>query len=147
MATLFEWRITYLGNGEYGYIWIAEAGKDEFGTIYNVFVDPDNDDKWIGKCDWLEGNMIGNITAEMECPEEFNEYQRDPSWYRRILFYWKRIGSPRIDRKAADYEAPWFPWAEAKFTDEERNGCIKPIAAELNSANNAEVFDVYSTIQ
>jgi hypothetical protein len=31
--TLYEWKITNLGNGEYGYIWIAENGRDESGAI------------------------------------------------------------------------------------------------------------------
>ncbi len=122
--TLFEWRITDLGNGEYGFIWIAAVGKDDFGSVYKVFVDPENNDRWIGKCDWLEGNMVSNIIDSMECPEEHNQYQSDPSRYRRILFYWRRLGSPRIDRKAAGYEAPWFPWADAGFADEERDECI-----------------------
>jgi hypothetical protein len=122
--TLYEWKITDKGNGEHGYIWIAEVGKDDFGAIYKVFVDPENNDRWIGKCDWLEGNMISNIMDGIECPEEFNQYQFDPSWYRRILFYWRRLGSPHIDRKAAGYETPWFPWLEAGFTTEERDGCI-----------------------
>ena len=122
--TLYEWKITDFGDGEYGHIWIAEHGKDEFGTIYRVYADPENYDRWIGNCDWLEGNMVGNIMAGMEYPEEFNQYQRDPSWYRRILFYWRRLGSPRLDRKAPSYEAPWFPWLEAGFTGEERDKCI-----------------------
>jgi hypothetical protein len=122
--TLYEWKITDLGNGQYGYIWIAENGKDEFGTIYKVWVDPENNDRWIGNCDWLEGNMVSNIIASMECPEEHNQYQLDPSWYRRILFYWRRLGSPHIDRKAPGYEAPWFPWQAAGFTAEERDSII-----------------------
>jgi hypothetical protein len=138
MATVYEWRITDKGNGEYGHIWIAEVGKDDFGPVYMVYADPENYDRWIGNCDWLEGNMIRNIMGEMECPEEFNEYQRHPSWYRRVLFYWRRIGSPHIDRKAAGFEAPWFPWAEAGFTDEERDACIKPIAAEPSPADATE---------
>lgn len=107
--TVFEWKITDLGNGEYGFIWIAEVGKDDFGTIYRVWVDSENYDKCIGKCDWLEGNMVGDIIASMECPEEHNQDQRDPSWCRRIVWYWRRLGSPRIDRKAAGYEAPLVP--------------------------------------
>ena len=122
--TLYEWKITDLGNNQYGYIWIAENGKDEFGPVYRVYADPENYDRWIGKCDWLEGSMVSNIIDSMECPEEHNQYQSDPSWYRRILFYWRRLGSPRIDRKAAGYEAPWFPWADAGFADEERDECI-----------------------
>ena len=125
MTTVYEWRITDKGNGEYGYIWIAEDGKDDFGAFYKVIVDPENHDRWIGNCDWFEGSMVSNIMTGMECPEEFSQYQRDLSWYRRILFYWRRLGSPRIDRKSAGYEAPWFPWAEAGFTDDERDGCIK----------------------
>jgi hypothetical protein len=122
--TLYEWKITDLGDGQCGCIWIAEAGKDEFGSVYKVFLDPENYDRWIGKCDWLGCNTKSNIIAGMECPEECNENQLDPSWYRRILFYWRRLASPHIDRKAAGYEPPWFPWAEAGFTDEERDGCI-----------------------
>jgi hypothetical protein len=141
MATLFEWRITDKGNGEYWYIWVEENGKDEFGPVYRVYADPENNDSWIGNCDWLEGNMVGNIMTGMECPEEFSENQRDPSWYHRILFYWKRIGSPHIDRKAAGYEAPWFPWAEAGFTDQERDNCIKPVATEPDSKEETEAFN------
>jgi hypothetical protein len=130
--TLYEWKITDIGDGEYGYIWIAEDGKDEFGTIYKVLVDPENYDRWIGKCDWLEGNMVSNIISSMECPEEHNQYQLDPSWYRRILFHWRRLGSPRIDRKVAGYQAPWFPWEDAGFTDEERDSIIaEPSKAEI----------------
>jgi hypothetical protein len=68
--TVFEWKITDIGNGQYGFIWIAEAGKDDFGSTYKVSVDPKNYDRWIGKCDWLEGNMISNIITSMESPEE-----------------------------------------------------------------------------
>lgn len=136
MATVYEWRITDKGNGEYGYVWIAEAGKDDFGPVYKIFVDPENNDKWIGRCDWLEGSMISNIIAGMECPEEFSEYQRNPSWYRRILFYWRRLGSPRIERKATGYEAPWFPWAKAGFTNDERDGCIASVSAESEAADS-----------
>jgi len=115
--TLFEWRITDLGKGEYGYIWIAEAGKDDFGPIVRVYADPQNYNEWIGRCDWLEGNIIGNIIAGMECPEEFNQYQHPPTVYNRILFYWRhRLGAPTIDQKANGYQAPWFPWREARFS-------------------------------
>jgi hypothetical protein len=134
--TIYEWKVTDLGNGRYGYIWIAESGRDEFGSIYKVWVDPEDYDSWIGKCDWLEGNMIGNIIASMECPEEHSQYQLDPSWYRRILFYWRRIGSPRIDRKAAGYEPPWFPWAEAGFTPEERESVSGAPSAERIEAEH-----------
>ena len=121
--TIYEWRITDCGNGEFGYIWIAEAGKDEFGTIYKVWVDPDNCDAWVGKVP--PTNSTGNIIAGMECPEEFNQYQHDPSWYKRILFYWRKLGCPRIDQKAPGYDAPWFPWTEAGFTDAEVSSCVE----------------------
>jgi len=85
--------------------------------------------------------MISNFMTGMECPEEFSQYQRDPSWYRRILFYWRRLGSPRVDRNAAGYEAPWFPWTGAGFTDDERDGCIKEVADEPNFAEGLEVFN------
>jgi hypothetical protein len=85
--------------------------------------------------------MFSNIMTGMECPEEFNQCQHDPSWHRRILFYWRRLGTPHIDRKAAGYEAPWFPWAEAGFTDEERVNCIEPFAAEPNLEEQTEAFN------
>ena len=122
--TLYEWKITDKNNGEFGHIWIVKDGEDEFGPVYRVYADPENNDRWIGNCDWLEPSVASNMMSGMECPEEFNEYQRDPSWYRRILFYWRRLGSPRIDRKAPNYEAPLFPWLEAGFTAEERDLCI-----------------------
>ena len=96
--TLFEWRITDKGNGEYGYIWIAEAGKDEFGPVYRIYVDPYNI------------NATVDDAFEYEAQKFFDlEITEDDAWYGRIIHYWRRIGSPRMDRNAPGYEAPWFP--------------------------------------
>jgi hypothetical protein len=124
--TLFEWKITDCGNGEYGYIWIANSGKDEFGAIHRVYVDPDNDDAWLSKSTvGIDGNQVGNVVDSIEAHEEpCCEWQYPASWYGRILLLWKRLGSPRIDRMSPGYEAPWFPWLEAGFTNEERDNLI-----------------------
>jgi hypothetical protein len=126
--TVYEWKVTDLGNGEHGFIWISQDGEDSFGPIYRVFVDPRNDDAWLSKSlDGMDLNMVSNIMAGLECPEESNEYQHDASWYSRILFFWRRLGCPVLDRKAPGYTAPWFDWVAAGFTDEERvNNIAEP---------------------
>jgi len=107
--TIYEWKITNLGDRQYGYIWIAENGTDEFGTVYKIYVDPDNLDAWVGKAS--ADNSASNVIASMEAEEDSNRY-------RRIVFYWRKLGSPVIDRKAPGYEAPWFPWLEDGFVEE-----------------------------
>jgi len=83
MAAVYEWRITDLGNGQFGCIWISENGKDEFGEMYRVWVDPTNLDAVATAVFKYDANSLFNL----ECPE-------DDAWYSRILFYWKRMGSP-----------------------------------------------------
>jgi hypothetical protein len=122
--TLFEWKITDLGDGEYGYIWISVDGKDTFGNIYRVFIDPYDRQAILG-CTYIDGNMRSNIADAMEAHEEpCCEWHHPATYYGRILHYWRSLGCPRIDRKAPGYDAPWFPWLQAGFTDEERDNII-----------------------
>jgi hypothetical protein len=58
--------------------------------------------------------MLGNLEVSEDDPD-----------YNRILFYWKRLGSPIYDPKAPGYDAPYFPWAEAGFTDAEFSSCVE----------------------
>jgi hypothetical protein len=118
--TLYQWKITDLGNGQYGHIWITENGKDEFGKLYKIYVDPYNID------------AIADDVFKYEAQKFFDlEITEDDAWYGRILLLWKRLGSPVINRKAPGYDAPWFPWEAAGFTDEERDNLIaKPSKAE-----------------
>jgi hypothetical protein len=117
--TIFEWKITDLGNGEFGYIWIASDGKDEFGNLYKIYVDPYNID------------ATADVAFKYEAQKFFNlEITEDDAWYRRVLLLWKRLGSPRIDRKAPGYDAPWFPWLEAGFTADERDSIIAEPSTE-----------------
>ena len=118
--TLYQWKITDLGNGQYGYIWITENGKDESGKLYKIYVDPYNID------------ATADDVFKYEAQKFFDlEVTEDDTWYGRILLLWKRLGSPRIDRKEPGYCAPWFPWLEAGFTAEERDNLIaEPSTAE-----------------
>lgn len=127
--TVFEWKITDLGNEEHGYIWIASDNFTGFdGTVvedYRVYIDPTNLDghaKEILSCD-LMFDAFKNELYGLELPED------DPA-YGRILWFWKRQGKPRIDRKAPGYGAPWFPWLEAGFTAEERDSIIAEPSTE-----------------
>jgi hypothetical protein len=66
----------------------------------------------------------------IKCTE--NLAGRHDPYYRRILFYRKRLIFSVIDR----YDAPYFPWAEACFADSE-----VAQAAEAKAAGAAE--DIY----
>jgi hypothetical protein len=111
--TVFEWKITDLPDGQHGYIWISEDGKDTFGPLYRVYVDPANHDAigaWIGEYRGCNKGDLWNILGNIEVSED------DPD-YRRILFYWRKLGSPVCDPEAPGYEAPYFPWADAGVTE------------------------------
>lgn len=121
--TVFEWKITDLGNEEHGYIWIASDTFTGFdGTEvedYRVYIDPTNLDghtKEILSDDFLF-DAFKNELFGLEISED------DPN-YGRILRYWNRLGKARIDRNSPGYEVPRFPWLEAGFTTEERDECI-----------------------
>jgi|ERR1035437_10642420 hypothetical protein len=125
--TLFEWKITSLSNGEFGYIWIAEPSRDATNDRKRVYIDPGNFD---GDCDfWLEHDPHVLFNCEFVEAEES---------YELILAYWHSIGSPIADRNSADYESPWFPWLEAGFTVEERDECIGSSDCEANFERAAE---------
>ena len=123
---LFEWKITDCGSGEFGYIWIAEDGMDDFGPLYRVYIDPTNENQWLSKStEGMDLNHVSNVIDSIEAREEpWSEWQYPGTYHRRILFYWRKIGSPVADHKAPGYEAPWFPWREAGFTAEERDECM-----------------------
>lgn len=128
--TLYEWKISDLGNGQYGYIWVAENGKDEVGNLYKIYVDPYNID------------ATADDVFKYEAQKFFNlEITEDDAWYRRVLLLWKRLGSPVINRKAPGYEAAWFPWREAGFTDEERDECIGSSESEAEFEKAAEFME------
>jgi hypothetical protein len=116
---IYEWKITDLGNGRYGYLWITLHQHDDQCRKYRcgsseylprVIIDP---------CD-LYGDFEhwskvdgGNNLANLEIPEDWK------NWYGRILGYWHNMGCLVLDRKLPEYDAPWFPWEEAGFTAEE----------------------------
>jgi hypothetical protein len=119
--TVYEWKISDLDNGQHGYIWITEDGKDEFGPFYSVFIDPANHDAigaWIGEyrgCNKADlWNMLGNLEVSEDDPD-----------YSRIMFYWRKLGSPVYDPKVPGYDAPWFPWADAGFSEAEASSCVE----------------------
>jgi hypothetical protein len=123
--TLYEWKITDLGNSRYGYLWIQAHVHDDMckqfrcrdsehlpRVIIDVFDLHGNFEHWSR----VDG---GNRLANFQILEGWN------NWYGRVLAYWRGIGCRVIDRKALGYDAPWFPWAEAGFTEEEQNECIR----------------------
>ena len=118
--TLYQWKITDLGNGQYGYIWITENGKDESGKLYKIYVDPYNID------------ATADDVFKYEAQKFFDlEITEDDARYGCILLLWERLGSPVINPKAPGYDAPWFPWLDAGFSDEERDNLIaEPSTAE-----------------
>ena len=128
--TLYEWKITDLGNGEYGYIWITDNGKDEFGNIYIIYVDSYNIDATAGDVFKYEAQRFFDL-----------EITEDDGWYGRILLLWKRLGSPVINRKEPGYCAPWFPWLEAGFTAKERDECIGSSESEAEFEKAAEFME------
>lgn len=118
--TIYEWKITDLGNGRYGYLWIFSHRHDDECRKYRcgdpedllrVVIDPND---LYGDFNYWSVVDGGNNLANLEIPEDWNNY------YDRILTYWNKLGSPVLDRKAAGYEAPWFSWADAGFSDDER---------------------------
>jgi hypothetical protein len=111
--TVFEWKITDLPDGQHGYIWISESGKDAFGSVYRIYIDPCNHDSiaaWIGEYDGCNKSDLWNMLGNLEVSED------DPE-YRRIFFYWRKLGSPVCAPKAPGYEAPYFPWVDAGFPE------------------------------
>jgi len=125
--TIFEWRITSLGNGEAGYIWISQPSRDVANDRKRVYLDARNVD---GRSDyWSEHDPHVLFNCELSEDDDHYEY---------IISYWERLGSPVADRRSADYEAPWFPWAEAGFTAEERDECIGNSDSEANFERGAE---------
>jgi hypothetical protein len=125
VMTLFEWKITDLGNGRYGYLWIDlhqhddECRKYRCGSseyLPRVIIDPND---LYGDFEHWSKVDGGNNLANLEIPEDWKNR------YGRILGYWHNMGCLFIDRKVPGYEAPWFPWTEAGFTEQEHNECIQ----------------------
>jgi hypothetical protein len=129
--TLFEWKISDLGNGEFGHIWISEPSLVGPYKHMRVYVDPNNVDGHFAY--WIEHDP--HVLFNCELPEDWE------GWYERILGYWRNVGSPVVDRKPPSYEAPWFPWIEAGFTVEERNECIGSSDSEANFERAAEFME------
>jgi hypothetical protein len=115
--TVYEWRITDLPDGKHGHIWIVEDGKDEFGPTYSVMVDPDNEDAWLSKSTaGMDLNMVGSVIDSIGAHEEpWCDFQYPASYYRRIMYHWRKLGSPIYHPKAPGYDAPYFPWEVAGF--------------------------------
>jgi hypothetical protein len=133
--TVFEWKITDLSNGQHGYIWISESGKDEFGAVYRIYIDPCNHDSigtWIGDYRGCNKGDLWNILGNLEVSED------DPD-YSHIMFYWRKLGSPVCDPKAPGYEAPYFPWADAGITE-----YVAPGGAETGELEDIEDWDAVS---
>ena len=123
--TLYEWKITRLGDGQYGYIWIELHQHDDLCTKYRcgsseylprVVIDANN---LYGDFEYWSRVDGGNNLATLMIPEDWK------NWYGRILACWHNKGCPVIDRKATGYDAPWFPWTEAGFSEQEHNECIQ----------------------
>jgi hypothetical protein len=126
-VTIFEWKITDLGDGEFGYIWIAAPSRSATNDRERIFIDPCNVD---GDTDyWLDHDPHVLFNCE---------FVKGEKCYELILAYWHSIGSPVADRTSADYEAPWFPWLEAGFTAEECDECIGSSDSEANFERAAE---------
>jgi hypothetical protein len=112
MAASYEWRIAeHLSNGGhtyYGYMWVC---IDEDNNLC-VMLDPDG--------------------AERDLSREDMEVPQGSLIYKRILAYWRKIGSPVLDPQkveswaASDYEAPWFPWEDAGFSLKEHTELTDP---------------------
>jgi hypothetical protein len=122
--TLYEWKITDLSNGRFGYLWIELHQHDDqcrqrrCGTsqyLPRVIIDAND---LYGDFEYWSTVDGGNNLANLHIPEDWKNR------YGRILAYWHNKGCPVIDRKSPGYEAPWFPWREAEFTAEERDFCI-----------------------
>ena len=102
---LFEWKITDLGNGEFGHVWISR--DEEYSRSYRIFVDPTN---VYGHFDyWAKVEDRYNTLGNCELPSEW-------FGYKRILAFWQSIGAPIADREAPGYTAAWFPWLRVGFT-------------------------------
>jgi hypothetical protein len=128
--TLYEWRITELGDGEYGYIWIAEPPQYATNDRKRIFIDPFNVDGDTDYCLEQDPHVLFNC-----------EFVKGEKCYVLILSYWHSIGSRVADRTSADYEAPWFPWLEAGFTVEECDECVGTSDSEVSFEMAAEFME------
>jgi hypothetical protein len=95
--TLFEWRY------QQGWIWIAER---EDGALA-VICDPAGWDDAYRNMD-EEGRKAFRDCGMMNVVSN-TEIEEDSPMFRRIMYAWKSLGSPRINRKAPGYTAPEFP--------------------------------------
>jgi hypothetical protein len=97
-----------------GYIWIAD--DTEFGL--RVWIDPTNFESFYSSLtaqDWhdlrVTSGNIHNIMANCEAPEGCGAYES-------VIHEWRKLGSPRIDRKAPGYEAPAWTGSWSAVEDE-----------------------------
>ncbi len=111
--TVYEWKITDLDDGQFGYIWI-KRDKDEFGTFYRIYVDLKNLAAWVLKA--LPDDAMTDDDSWMEVGE-------DCGFYRKIIFLWRSKRSPVINQQIAGYEAPSFPLTDfLPYGDQSRSG-------------------------
>src|SRR5690348_17156637 len=114
--TVYEWRVTDLGDRGFGYIWISRRESAELADAYEyrIYVDPINLD---GMVDVIFSNKyaydaLAHALFNTELPDCSVEFQR-------ILKYWQSRGSPVLNRETPGYQAPWFPWPQAGFSEQE----------------------------
>jgi hypothetical protein len=124
--TLFEWRY------ERGWIWIAEREGGELA----VWIDPTD---LAGQYERLtdkekHGTHSGdclNLMSNTEAGANSDEYER-------VMYVWKSLGSPRIDRTAPGYTAPVFPiddleaWAREEDAAFERAASAAEVGADVD---------------
>lgn len=106
MTTLMEWKIT-----DAGYMRILDLGQPM------VYFDPYGVDRW----DEMKNNtkyfrVYASLELEYGC-----------AFANRVIDYWLAQKLPRLDRSVPAYEAPWFPWLAAGFSEEEREAVLEDV--------------------
>ena len=119
--TVAEWRIPPRdGRDRCGWVWISQdldarpdngvqidtdgLSEDELALLGNsleVWVDPDGwsgDTKLAGMVWGIDPNALESMHA---C---------DSGFAVRVIAFWRRLGSPILDRSVPGYEAPWLPF-------------------------------------
>jgi hypothetical protein len=128
--TVYEWKITDLGNERHGYIWISEDVKDHFGSHYRIYLDPYDIDATVDDVFEDEPSKFFNL-----------EITEEDALYHHILHLWKRLGSPVLNRKVAGYSAPWLSWSDAGVTAEERDRYLGRCDSEARFEKAAEFME------
>ena len=130
MATVYEWKY------EEGYIWIAEKDGE-----FRVWIDPTDFDKFYTSLtseDWhdlrVTSSNIHNTMSNCEASEGSAPYEQ-------VMWVWKKMGSPRINRKAPGHAVPVWTGSLYGLEDEHERAAS---AIEKERKIPSELLNIYS---